>query len=231
MLKKIGRNAYHLNTADRCYLIQDLIPGKTILDAQNEIAQLDDFKTINFIQALLIAYNNFTQRGIIHRDLKPDNILVDFQSGKINIIDLSFCITQGSIKAENQKKLFDEKSFINRAMGSSIYIHPETISKLRFSHSIAYNNKSDIFGLLISIAMLCKVKFYLNKKNSFILGDCSTHQSSSFFREFVLNHLLDAIYRTGKEQNLPSIDTLQRFFNEIEHKLAESNVNQIGLKK
>lgn len=223
MLKKIGRNAYRLNTNTRCYLILDLVPGENILKARNNIAKLNDTETIGLILKLLLAYIDLANRNIIHRDLKPDNIMIDVKNNKVTIIDFGYAITKSKIDAEKQKKIFNKDSFVNRAMGSPPYIHPETLMKAKQTQTISYNDISDIYGLLISIALLCKVVFSVDQSNPDFIGRCFTDKSSPFFNKFVLIPLLNTIYGRVHEMELPPIKRLYNFFVERNKTLTEVN--------
>lgn len=130
---KTGVNEY------KGYLVMRRLNGTNLYSVitqlyRNEL-DLTTHQRLTIIIKLLTQLKALHANGIIHRDLKPDNVMVDLNTGELEIFDY------GLSKADG----IDDAGIILGTLG---YIPPEAYANK------GTNSKSDIFSMAVVIAML-----------------------------------------------------------------------------
>lgn len=80
--------------APAAYLIKKYIPGKNLREittAEMTMPQLNTDQIIQLSIDILLAIQDLHRLHLIHLDIKPQNIIVDDESKKPTLIDLSYC--------------------------------------------------------------------------------------------------------------------------------------------
>jgi serine/threonine protein kinase len=116
-----------------------------ILEAETKLSRFSDMKRLDVIIAILNNYiADIFNKGFLHRDLKLENIIYDFNTDTVEIVDYGFA------QSYDQSTLSYQDDY---APGTEMYQAPEVISKFLFS------DKSEIYalGLLFKEMLLNQV--------------------------------------------------------------------------
>ncbi|AMW29659.1 protein kinase domain-containing protein [Arthrospira platensis] len=122
---------------NRQYLVQEYIPGKTLLNELTTQGKFSQQQVINLLGSLLPLLDFIHGKQVIHRDIKPDNIIRRHPDHQLILVDF------GAAKFATAKALTSPGTSI----GSSGYAAPEqTLGQANFS--------SDIYSLGVTCLYL-----------------------------------------------------------------------------
>ncbi len=105
----------HFEEQQRLYLVQELIPGKTLAQESWQGVKDLESKVWQFLNDLLPVLQYFHARKVIHRDIKPDNIIRRHNTEQLVLIDFGIA------------RLFTDTALMGGAtiVGTAEYMPPE----------------------------------------------------------------------------------------------------------
>ncbi len=74
---------------DTYVLEMDFVPGKTLLEYQDDGGAFDEDGALSVVLQVARALESMREAGVVHRDLKPGNLMID-REGRVKLIDLGF---------------------------------------------------------------------------------------------------------------------------------------------
>jgi cGMP-dependent protein kinase len=95
------------------YFIMENIQGKELFDVIREIGLLNKNQCQFYAGNMLLAIEYLHERNFVYRDIKPENVMVEYESGYLKIIDFG-----------TAKKIIDRTTTI---IGTPNYMAPEVI--------------------------------------------------------------------------------------------------------
>lgn len=148
-LSEVGKSSQHVfyqgkkqrgNTRVAVAIIMDLESGKPFDADKNKVPYAINVKLMREAAKGLKALH---EKGILHTDLKPDNLFSDSRNGgSVSYIDF------GTILHMNENG-----SAYGLAQGTAAFCAPEVLAAKESRRSLEYNEKIDVYGLGISLAI------------------------------------------------------------------------------
>ena len=104
------------STAERSYLVMELVEGPTLHKVLAELGRMDPHRTVAILSALCDALTAAHGVGIIHRDLKPENVVLTGAAQDVpKILDFGIARLQ-SVKGDTREGM---------VIGTPEYLSPE----------------------------------------------------------------------------------------------------------
>lgn len=156
MLRMKHRNIVEMKecfqTADKVYIILELVEGGELFDRIKATKKLDEDTARLYFQQLVLGLNYCHKHNIAHRDLKPENLLLN-KDNVIKISDFGLANTQ---KASDSGKV-SSSMMLKTVCGTPNYVAPEVLLES------GYNGfHADIWsaGVILYVMLLGKLPFY-----------------------------------------------------------------------
>jgi len=125
-------------TADKIYMVQDLLSGGELFDRIIEQTFFSEAEAAKVVKQIADALNYLHNQNIVHRDLKPENLLLTDKTAdyKVKIIDFGL--------AKQSKEL------MSMPCGTPGYVAPEILKRRK------YHKEVDVWSLgVITYILLC----------------------------------------------------------------------------
>jgi serine/threonine protein kinase len=103
----------------RLYLVQEFIPGQTLLSERDREGNFSEEKIIHLLRNLLPVLKFIHDRKIVHRDIKPENIMRHSSSERSDLVLIDFGIS---------KQLTDSNTHPGTIIGTPGYAPVEQLS-------------------------------------------------------------------------------------------------------
>jgi serine/threonine-protein kinase len=114
---------------DRCYLILEYVPGKTLTGYMAE-RRLTTGEVLVIARQIAQALSAVYERGVIHRDLKPGNVKIT-PEGRVKVLDFGLAKSATIEGAEADTAITQP----GRVIGTPAYMSPEQVRGKPTGHS------------------------------------------------------------------------------------------------
>lgn len=156
MLKMKHRNIVEMKecfqTADKVYIILELVDGGELFDKIKATKKLDEDTARMYFQQLIMGLNYCHKHQIAHRDLKPENLLLN-KDNVVKISDFGLANTQ---KATDSGRV-SSSMMLKTVCGTPNYVAPEVLLESGYNGYVA-----DMWsaGVILYVMLLGKLPFY-----------------------------------------------------------------------
>ncbi|MHC4629205.1 MAG: serine/threonine-protein kinase, partial [Planctomycetota bacterium] len=114
---------------DRCYLILEYVPGKTLTEHMAE-TRLTTGKVLVIARQIAEALSAVYEKGVIHRDLKPGNVKIT-PEGRVKVLDFGLA-KSATIEGTEADTAITQPG---RVIGTPAYMSPEQVRGKPTGHS------------------------------------------------------------------------------------------------
>lgn len=176
--KTFNKTSCHSKIVEKkLYTIMELFEGKDACEFVN-----NHFSTLPYYQFLILliecclALQSLHDKGIIHADTKPDNIIINREENKIEVVIIDY---------DFSKKLLPDQKYIlgEKAIGTESFTAPEILD-----NTIKYSFASDVYALGTTFKLF--LKHFIYRQPEVTMNHLS---------EFNIKKLKDLFYRMRDE--------------------------------
>jgi hypothetical protein len=127
--------------------LMPLLPGMSLLQFIHQRYKLPMYRWVEIGIKILMAVRDLHMKGLLHCDLKVENIIYDFLSGDVTIVDL---LTMKKMTAP-------KKRYVGPLIGTDIYLAPEfhaTYKKRNDAGYYTYDEYTETYAVGIVLKIL-----------------------------------------------------------------------------
>jgi 5'-AMP-activated protein kinase catalytic alpha subunit len=156
MLKMKHRNIVEMKecfqTADKVYIILELVDGGELFDKIKVAKKLDEETARTYFQQLILGLHYCHKNNITHRDLKPENLLLN----KDNIVKISDFGLANTQKATDSGRV-SASLMLKTVCGTPNYVAPEVLMESGYNgfHADMWSS-----GVILYVMLCGKLPFY-----------------------------------------------------------------------